>query len=184
MTAGGTSVQPQHAAALAVPAGVPSSVVEAVAGRCRAVGDIAAGRVLEVPLPGVPGECVEDALRQPLSAGESYDTIVSLVRTAAVAKVGVYVDLLDRLLAPGGWLLMVEPARVPAPRPAMARLRPALRRRPRTGDGIVAALWAGGFVVTDIHRFDARPAPAPWRRFVELRARRPSTPASSRRSSG
>ena len=184
MTAGGTSTQPQHAPALAVPARVPPSVVAAVAGRCRAVGHVAAGRVLEVPLPGAPGECVEDALRQPLSAGESYDTIVSLVRTPAVANVGVYVDLLDRLLAPGGSLLMVEPARVPPPRPAMARLHAALRRRPRTGDGIVAALWAGGFVVTDIHRFDLRTAPVPWRRFVELHARRPSTLASSHRSSG
>ena len=141
-----------------------------------------------------------EALLSERHAGERYDTILSLVRTPFVEDIAAFLTALDRLMAPGGRLLMVEPtggahrsavslvaaaaaAWAGRSRSFSAGLRlgrgtlPPCRGPLRLDHDVVAELWARGFAVTDLHHFQVPSAPPKWRRFAELRARR-ATPWS------
>ncbi len=155
----------------------PAALLNAVEERCRALAATAVGRVFRVP-----ADDVESALRSECGSCARYDTILSFMRTPQVADIEGFVAALEAILADDGWILMVEPARTGGtgrigglPEGWLPR---RLRRQYRHGDrpdrGIVSALRAGGFTVTDIHRRDAPTAPARWRRYVEVRARRES----------
>ena len=153
---------------------VPAALLEAVEERCRAQAATASGRVFEVP-----EHRIDDAVRAELAEGARYDTILSFVRTPGVADLAGFVADLEGLLDVGGWILMVEPVGNTHFASRLQRLVPSRFRKGATGiaDGdrdVVSALRAGGFMVTDLHRCEALSAPARWRRFVELRARRES----------
>ena len=77
---------------------------------------------------------------------------------------------------------MVEPAAARTgaiPSRLAARLGRRSPRR-RAGTDVVAALRSGGLVVTDLYRRTARSAPAGWRPYVVLKARRESPRTSDR----
>ena len=151
----------------------PSTLLDAVDERCRALAATASGRVFRVP-----ADDVEAALRSECNRGARYDTILSFMRTPQVADLEGFVADLEGILADDGWILMVEPAgtggggRLPA---GLRRQSPAHRRG---GRDVVSALRSRGLFVTDIHRREAPSVPPAWRRYAELRARRQSPQAS------
>ena len=147
----------------------PAALLNEVDPHCRALAAAATGRVLTVPVEGA-----EAALRSEGRGGARYDTILSLLCTPQVASVSDYAAGLEQVLAPGGWILMVEPA---GPR----RGRGGGRGSGGSGD-IVAAVRACGLVVTDLHRREAPSAPPRWRRYVVLRARRATPPPEGPRA--
>lgn len=140
----------------------PPALLDALDGRWQALAASAAGRVLELPADGV-----EEAVRAECSRRARYDTILSFMRTPEVADLDSFVAALDLLLADDGWILMMEPSG-----PGNGKRR---WRRPgpdQAGRDVVSALRGGGFTVADLHRRELTPAPARWRRYVEIRARR------------
>lgn len=192
----------------ALPSTLPAGLEDALRERCANLAALASGSVFEVPLPS-RSSSITAALRSRAADGERYDTVVSVTRTPFVDDMDAYLSSLGRLLAPDGWLLMIEPSGE-ASRSAFSsrltdlrrlglasagtvlrRLRggqddePALRSgradepAARLDHDPVASLWANGYAVTDIHRFEVPSAPAAWRPFVDLRARR-ATPSRSR----
>lgn len=140
---------------------VPAAVLDALGGRWRALASAATGRVLELPAGGV-----EEAVREECSRRARYDTILSFMRTPQAADLDDLVSALELILAEDGWILMMEPSGS-GPRREWSRLSPS-----RGGRDVVSALRAGGFTVADLHRRELVPAPARWRRYVEIRARR------------
>lgn len=139
----------------------PPELLDALSERWRALASAATDRVLELP-----SEAVEEAVRTQGARGVRYDTILSFMRTPQVSDLDGFVAALEQILARDGWILMLEPSG------AGAR---GLRGRPGRGQpqrDVVAALRAGGFTVADLHRRELVSAPARWRRYVELRARR------------
>lgn len=149
---------------------VPPAVLDALGGRWQALAASAAGRVLELPADGV-----EEAVRSERSRGARYDTILSFMRTQQVADLDSFVAALKLILADEGWILMMEPSgsgdgerrgRLPF---GLGRRRPG---RDQPERDVVSALRAGGFTVADLHRRELVSAPARWRRYVEIRARR------------
>ena len=179
--------------------GPPAALLEAVDESCRALTAAASGRVF-----AVPEHAVESALKSEQASGARYDTILSFMRTARLADVEGFVAALEGILAEGGWILMVEPSTTGAGAmrtrlgssleavrrvlpPGFSRLRGWLaarlgRRSPRrrAGTDVVAALRSGGLVVTDLYRRRAPSAPAAWRSYVVLKARR-ETPRTADR---
>lgn len=154
----------------------PPALLEALRERCRVMASSASGRVLQLPESGV-----EAVLLSECEGGPRYDTILSFVSTPRVADLDGFVAALGRILADGGWILMVEPSRsgnglshswLPS------RLRHHSRKRYRPAADVLSALRAGGFTVTDLHRGKLQSVPVQWRRYVEIRARRESLQAS------
>ena len=148
----------------------PPALLEAVAEACRELAAAASGRVFEVSDDGI-----ELALQQEAASGARYDTILSFMRTPQVTDVEGFVAALEQILAEDGWICMVEPAATgtgPTRRRLSARL--GQRSRPGADTDVVAALRSGGLFVTDIWRREAPSAPAAWRHYVVLRARRQS----------
>lgn len=149
----------------------PPALLAAVGEACRELTAAASGRVFELPEAGV-----ESALESEQASGARYDTILSFLCTPGVVDIEGFVTALERVLAEEGWIFMVEPA---AARPGAVRSRLAARLgrcspRRSAGTDVVAALWSGGLVVTDLYRRRAPSAPAAWRHYVVLRARRES----------
>ena len=174
----------------------PPALLDEVDERCRALAATAAGRVYTVP-----AGTAETALEAEAGSGARYDTILSFMRTPAVASLEGYVAALERVLADEGWICMVEPAwldRGPPWRRLTGRRRrsaprqsdrgrglvPAVRsmidqasnRAPSSdkGQDLVSAVRSGGLVVTDVHRREAPSVEPAWRQYVVLRARRQS----------
>lgn len=150
---------------------VPKALLEAVDEARRELTATANGRVLMVPEAGA-----ESALQSEQASGARYDTILSFLCTPGVVDLEGFVASLEQVLAEEGWVFMVEPA---AARSGALRSRWAARpgsgsRRRSAGTDVVAALWSGGLVVTDLYRREAPSAPAGWRRYVVLKARRES----------
>ena len=150
----------------------PEALLEAVEEHCRALASTARGRVFSVPREGA-----EAALRSEAGSGGCYDTILSFMCTPKVASLAGYAAAIERILATGGRIGMVEPSGLD--RPTMRRwLTDRLRHQsPETrGEGrdIVSAVRSGGLVVTDVQRREAPSVPAGWRSYVVLRARRQS----------
>ena len=141
---------------------VPPALLDALSGRWRALAASAAGRVFELPAGGV-----EEAVRAECSRRARYDTILSFMRTPEVADLDNFVAALELLLADDGWILMIEPSG--SGNGARRRRRPG---PDQAGRDVVSALRAGGFTVADLHRRELASAPARWRRYVEIRARR------------
>ena len=163
MTTGARAVERDLAA--------PQALLDEVDERCRALAATAVGRVFSVPA----GDA-EAALRFESCSGARYDTVMSFMCTPGVASLEHYVAAIEQVLADEGWILMVEPAaaRSGALRSRLtARLGSGSRRR-NAGTDVVAALWSGGLAVTDLYRREAPSAPAGWRRYVVLKARRES----------
>ena len=125
---------------------------------------------------------MQAALVNESEKGARYDTILSFMRSHQMDDLGGFVAALDGVLADDGWIYMVEPSAAGAAGFIETRLPRRLRRRcstgPRAGRDVVSALRSGGFMVTDLHRCEAPSAPAPWRHYVQLRARH-QTPWSS-----
>lgn len=177
--------------------GPPPALLEAVDETCRALTAAASGRVFAVPEHGI-----ESALQSEQAGGARYDTILSFMRTPRLADVEGFVAALERILAEGGWIFMVEPSATGAGAararlrgslgavgrvlwPGFGRLGGSLAARPgrgsprrRAGTDVVAALRSGGLVVTDLCRLRAPSAPGAWRRYVVLKARRESPRAA------
>ncbi len=154
---------------LAAPPGV---LLEAVDERCRALAATAVGRVFSVPSEGA-----DAALEAEGRTGARYDTILSFMCTPQVPSLEDYVAAIEQVLAPGGWICMVEPAglvRGPERRWLTGRLRHQSPQRRDKGHDVVSAVRSRGFMVTDIHRREAPSVPAAWRQYVVLRARRES----------
>ena len=147
----------------------PPALLEAVEETCRELAAAASGRVFEVP-----GAGAESALRQEAADGARYDTVLSFMRTPQVADIEGFVAALERLLADDGWICMVEPAAtgVGPIRRGLASLPGRRSSRRAEGADVVAALRSGGLFVTDLWRRKAPAAPATWRHYVVLRARR------------
>ena len=148
----------------------PPALLDGLGGRWQALAASAAGRVLELPAAGV-----EEAVRSAFGRGARYDTILSFMRTPQVADLDNFVAALELVLADDGWILMIEPSgSADAERrgwlPFGLRRRRPSRDRPERD--VVSALRAGGFTVADLHRRELASAPARWRRYVEIRARR------------
>ncbi len=181
-----------------LPDTLPAGLADALRERCANLAALASGSVFEVPLPS-RSRNITAALSSRADDGKCYDTVVSVTRSPFVDDMDTYLSSLDRLLAPDGRLLMIEPSGAANRGAASGRLT-GLRRLYLASDGAVfrhlrggrahepaarldhdpvASLWANGYAVTDIHRFEVPSAPAAWRPFVELRARR-ATPSRSR----
>lgn len=145
----------------------PPALLDALSERWEALVASAAGRVLELP-----SEAVEEAVRTEVSRGARYDAILSFMRTPQVSDLDSFVAALEQVLAPDGWILMLEPSGS-----GTGGLRGWLGRgRPQRD--VVLALRARGFTVADLHRREQPAAPARWRRYLEIRARR-ETPIES-----
>ena len=149
----------------------PPALLEAVAEARRELAAAASGRVFEVPDDGI-----EPALQQAAAEGDRYDTILSFMRTPQVADIGGFVAALEQILAEDGWICMVEPVATSAgpTRRRLATLPGRISPRRGAETDVVAALRSGGLFVTDIWRRVAPSAPAAWRHYVVLRARRQS----------
>ena len=141
---------------------VPPALLDALGGRWRALAASAAGRVFELPAGGV-----EEAVRAECSRRARYDTILSFMRTPEVSDLDNFVADLELLLADDGWILMIEPSSSGNGQRRRRRPGPDQARR-----DVVSALRAGGFTVADLHRRELVSAPARWRLYVEIRARR------------
>ena len=156
---------------------VPPALLDAVGERCRLLAAAAEGRVFQVPEDGI-----ESALLAERSHGALYDTILSFMSTPQVADLEGFVAALEQILADGGWICMVEPVGT-GRRLRRGRLPAWLRGQAPHGASrpdVVSALRAGGLFITDLHRLQTPSVPAPWRRYVELRARRQSPRVSQR----
>ena len=149
----------------------PPALLEAAEEACRELAAAASGRVFEVPDDGI-----ELALQRQAADGARYDTILSFMRTPRVADIEAFVAALEQILAEDGWICMVEPTATGAGpiRRRLATLPGRLSPRRGAETDVVAALRSGGLFVTDIWRREAPSAPAAWRRYVVLRARRQS----------
>ena len=148
----------------------PPSLLVALSERWQRLADSAAGRVFELPADGV-----EAAVRAERAGGARYDTILSFMRTPHVSDLDGFVAALERILADDGWILMIEPS-TSGNGPSRDRLSSGLKSlrpaRNHSERDVVSALRAGGFTVADLHRRELASAPARWRRYVEIRARR------------
>lgn len=148
---------------------VPATLLEEVGEARRELTAAASGRVFVVPEAGA-----EPVLESERARGARYDTILSFLCTPGVADIEGFVAAVERILAEEGWIFMVEPA--PSRTGAIrSRLAARLGRRPpRRGAGtdVVTVLRSGGLVVTDLYRREALSAPAAWRHYVVLKARR------------
>lgn len=148
----------------------PPAVRDALGGRWQALAGSASGRVLELPAAGV-----DEAVRSECSRGARYDTILSFMSTPQVADLDSFVAALGLILADDGRILMMEPSGSGnTVRRRWSPLRLGRRRpgRDHPERDVVSAVRAGGFTVTDLHRRELASAPARWRRYVEIRARR------------
>lgn len=106
---------------------------------------------------------------------EPFDTIVSLIRTPLIADINRMMRMVDGLLAQGGQLLMLEPVRRTGRLGRVVAFGGSLIRA--TGGlyldrDIPGILRAEGMTVTDLERFEVPSLSAPFRPFVEARARR------------
>ena len=154
----------------------PPALLDALGERWQRLSASAAGRVFELPSEGV-----EAALGSECSRGARYDTVVSFMRTPDVSDLDSFVAALDQILADDGWILMMEPSGSGSGHTRGWLPSRLGHRRPIRAGGrrdVVSALRAGGFTVTDLHRRELVSAPARWRRYVEIRARR-ETPEPS-----
>ena len=148
----------------------PPALLAALSDRWRRLAASAEGPAYELPSDGA-----EAAVRSECDHGTRYNTVLSFMRTPEVADLDSFVASLERILADDGWILMIEPSN-----PGNGRLRNLLpsrleRRLPGRVEperDVVSALRAGGFTVADLHRREVVSAPARWRRYVEIRARR------------
>ncbi len=150
----------------------PAALLDAVDARCRELSRAAVGRVFELP-----GEAVEAAVRRESQDRARYDTILSFVRLHSVADLPGLVAVLETILAEDGWIHMVEPCLGSAGGgpPSSLPARRFARRAHKPGEedrDVVSALRSGGFMITDLYRCEATSAPAAWRHYVQLRARR------------
>lgn len=109
-----------------------------------------------------------------------FDTIVSLIRTPLVADLNRFLKTLADLLTPHGRLLFLEPAT----RAGRTRRLPALGGRSGRAFGGLHLNWdlpaetrASGMTITDLERFEVPTVSAPFRPFVEMKARRPLSPS-------
>ncbi len=123
-----------------------------------------------------PVRSVDGDLVDLVATGDTaFDTVVSLIRTPLVADLPGWLALVDRVLAPDGHLLFLEPTRRPG---SAGRLLAALSPLVRATSGlhldrdVPAAVRSVGFVVTDLERFEVPTVSAPLRPFVDGRARR------------
>ena len=156
----------------------PAELLSAAKERCRELAEAASGRVLELPQDDMQAVLANESAK-----GTRYDTILSFMRSHQVDDLRGFVAALDAVLADGGWIYMVEPSAAGAAGGLLEILVPRrVSRRssaaPRAGRDVVSALRSGGFMVTDLNRCEAPSAPARWRNYVQLRARR-ETPWSS-----
>ena len=145
------------------------------------IGDIRAGTSAHDP----EGVTRVDADPEELSALDfgPFDTIVSLIRTPLVADLNRFLRTLSELLADGGRLLFLEPV---ARAGRTGRLLAISGRLGRAAGGLhldwdlPAEIRALGMTITDLERFKVPTVSAPFRPFVEAKARRPlSSPESS-----
>ena len=128
---------------------VPKALLEAVGEARRELTAAASGRVLVVPEAGA-----ESALESEQASGARYDTILSFLCTPGVADLEGFAAALEQVLADEGWIFMVELA--------------------AAGTDVVSVVRSRGLFVTDLYRREAPSAPAGWRRYVVLKARRES----------
>ena len=123
----------------------------------------------------VPGAETLTALAGEFRDGASYQTILSFVRTPGLLALKHYVAALKLILAPDGWILMVEPTRPDGAPVLGSRLFAS-----GGGPDLVTALRAAGLFVTDVERRSCRSLPRRWRDYVVLRARHETPPARDR----
>lgn len=110
-----------------------------------------------------------------------FDTIVSLIRTPLVSDFDRFVSTVDRLLAPDGHLMLLEPVSRQGRLGLMLKLSGSLVRATgglRLDRDIPARLRESGFAVTDLDRFEVPTVSAPLRPFIEATARRFSSARS------
>ena len=124
----------------------------------------------------VPEAGAESALESEQASGARYDTILSFLCTPGVVDLEGFVAALEQVLAEEGWIFMVadQPLARSGRRSAAGRWRRGAARRGSAGTDVVSAVRSRGLFVTDLYRREAPSAPAGWRRYVVLKARRES----------
>ena len=143
-------------------------------------GDVRAGTGVNDPVGVTRLDAAVDELAQ-LGAGP-FDTIVSLIRTPLVADLDRFVNTLLDVLADGGYLHLLEPV---CRTGRTGRLLTFGGRIGQAAGGLYldrdlpADLRRLGLTVTDIVRFEVPSLSAPFRPFIEARARLVSPPGSS-----
>lgn len=132
----------------------------------------AAGRVLDLSDPDAR-EVLASAIDG--QAAAEWDWVISVAELIRFPDLPAALGAIDRLLAPGGRLLAVEPVNRPGTVRVLA-LAPwgatPWVRGFHVGRDLTAALRATTLVHDDIDRFTFRTAVAPLRHFVSLGARR------------
>ncbi len=132
----------------------------------------------------VPADAPLTALARAADEDARYQTILSFGCTPALASIERhifeqyilerYVAALKLILAPDGWIFMVEPTRPNGGSTQRSKLRSILGRRD-AGPDLVTALRGDGLFVTDVERLTAQRLPRRWQYYVVLKARRPSS---------
>jgi len=139
-----------------------------------------AGAVLDLDLPRARAEVAAAGEHPPARSG-AYDTVLSTAQLVGFPDLGAALRGIERLLAPEGELIIVEPVHHPG---ALATVyatmwshHPAVAGLHVERD-VCRTVRSVGFVVTTIERFSMPTSVWPLRRFVSARARRfPGYPA-------
>lgn len=106
---------------------------------------------------------------------EAFDAVVSVAQLVRFPDLAAALVAIDRLLAPAGRLLAVEPVARPGTLPMVAATPFALARSTRgfhIGRDLPAAVRTTSLVIDDIERFTVRTALPTLRHFVAIDARR------------
>ncbi len=127
----------------------------------------------------VPADAPLTALARAANEDARYQTILSFGCTLALAALEQYileryVAALKLILAPDGWIFMIEPTRPNGGSTQRSKLRSILGRRD-AGPDLVTALRSDGLFVTDVERLTAQRLPRRWQHYLVLKARRPSS---------
>jgi len=109
------------------------------------------------------------------SGAGTFDTIVSLIRTPLISDLDRFIGAVEKLLAPDGHLLLLEPVRRHGRLGRILKMSGSLTR---VSGGlyldrdIPAKLRESGLTVIDLDRFEVPTVSAPLRPFIEATARR------------
>jgi hypothetical protein len=150
----------------------PDTVIAELEQRRPAIDARARGRVLDLSDPAARAELVGASMGEPPST--RYDTVVSLAELTRFPDLLAAIRGMAALLAPGGWIEVVEPVNhVSAGHRLVATCwasHPAVRHRFVERD-VVETLWCGGVTLADVERFTIATPVWPLRQFVHARGR-------------